>query len=89
MKSILLKVDDDLFKEIEESAKELKTSKTGFIKKALQETLKAYKLAQLKKELKKEIELIKADKETQAEMKIFEEASLVDLAKFLEDEDDY
>jgi len=35
MKSILLKIDDELFQEVEESAKELKTSKTDFIKKAI------------------------------------------------------
>ena len=40
-------------------------------------------------ELKKEIALIKEDKEIQAEMKIFKEASLVDLANSLEDEDSY
>jgi hypothetical protein len=30
-----LKIDDELFEDLEESAKELKTSKTGFIKQAI------------------------------------------------------
>jgi metal-responsive CopG/Arc/MetJ family transcriptional regulator len=89
MKSILLKLDDELFNEVEESAKELKTTKTGFIKKALEETIKLYKRKQLEKQIAREVAIIKADKETWEEMKIFEEASLIDLSKFLEDEDDY
>jgi hypothetical protein len=74
---------------VEESAKELKTTKTGFIKKALEETIKLYKRKQLEKQIAREVAIIKADKETWEEMKIFEEASLIDLSKFLEDEDDY
>lgn len=89
MKSILLKIDDELFEDLEESVKEVKISKTAFIKNSLESAIKALKRKKLEMELKKEIALIKEDKETQAEMKIFEEASLVDLAKFLEDEDDY
>lgn len=89
MKSILLKIDDELFEEIESSAKELKTSKTGFIKKALEEALKSYKRKQLEKEIAKEVEIIKADKVTRAEMNLFEDASLIDLSKFIDDEDDY
>ncbi len=89
MKSILLKIDDELFEDLEKSVKEVKISKTAFIKNSIESAIKAIKRKNLEMELKKEIALIKEDKETQAEMKIFEEASLVDLAKFLEDEDDY
>lgn len=89
MKSILLKLDDELFEEVNASAKELNTTKTGFIKKALEETIKLYKRKQLEKQIAREVAIIKADKETWEEMKIFEEASLIDLSKFLEDEDDY
>lgn len=87
MKSILLKLDDELFKEIDESAKELKTSKTGLIKKALEDMLKTYKRKQLEKEIAKEIEEIKKydlDKEL---IKEFETASLIDLQKFYDEED--
>ena len=89
MKSILLKLDDELFEEVNASAKEFNTTKTGFIKKALEETIKLYKRKQLEKQIAREVAIIKADKETWEEMKIFEEASLIDLSKFLEDEDDY
>jgi hypothetical protein len=87
MKSILLKIDDELFEDLEESIKEVKISKTAFIKNSLETAIKAMKHKKLEMELRKEIAIIKGDKETQAEMKIFEEASLADLAKILEDED--
>jgi len=41
MKSILLKIDDELYAGLESSAKEMKTSKTGFIKNAIDSTIKA------------------------------------------------
>jgi metal-responsive CopG/Arc/MetJ family transcriptional regulator len=89
MKSILLKLDDELFEEVNVCTKELKTTKTSFIKNVLEDAIKLYKRKQLEKQIAREVALIKADKETWEEMKIFEEASLIDLAKFLEDEDDY
>ncbi len=54
MKSILLKLDDELFEEVEESAKELKTSKTGFIKKAIVAFKKANYEKRIEAQLAKE-----------------------------------
>ena len=47
MKSILLKIDDELFEQLEESVKEANISKTAFIKKAIityQKRIKEIKL---------------------------------------------
>ncbi len=85
MKSILLKIDDELFAELEDSILETKTSKTAFIKNSLKTTIKALKRKKLEIELRKEIEEIKKydlDKEL---IKEFEVASLVDLQKFFDD----
>ena len=54
MKSILLKIDDELYAGLESSAKEMNTSKTGFIKNAIDATIKAYKRSKLEAQLKKE-----------------------------------
>ncbi|OAQ38758.1 hypothetical protein A5893_11970 [Pedobacter psychrophilus] len=89
MKSILLKIDDELFEELEDSIKDVKISKTAFIKTAISDAIKSIQRKKLERNLRNEINLIREDKETRAEMKMFEEASLIDLAKFLDDEDDY
>jgi predicted transcriptional regulator len=61
MKSILLKLDDELFEEVDASAKELKTTKTGFIK----NTILAYKKANYEKrieaQLKRESFMVRED----------------------------
>ena len=84
MKSILLKIDDELYSELEESAKELRTSKTGFIKEAILAYRKAMYRKKLETTLAKEVALIKADKAGLAEMSEWEEASLKDLSKYLD-----
>jgi flagellar motor component MotA len=87
MKSILLKIDDDLFTDLEESIKEVKISKTAFIKNSIKNSIKAIKLEKLKRELKKEIEEIKKYELDKELIKEFEIASLVDLQKFYDDEE--
>ena len=83
MKSILLKIDDELYSEVETSAKELNTSKTGFIKKALQSYIKVWERTKLEKDLKKEIEEIKKNELDREIINEFEAASLTDLKKYL------
>ncbi len=83
MKSLLLKIDDELYTEVETSAKELNTSKTGFIKKALQSYIKACERTKLEKVLKKEIEEIKKNDLDREIINEFEAASLTDLKKYL------
>ena len=85
MKSILLKIDDDLYNEVEISAKELNTSKTGYIKKALESYIKAGERTKLEKELKEEVEEIKKYDLDRKLISEFEEASLKDLEKHLDD----
>jgi hypothetical protein len=82
MKSILLKIDDELYNEVEISAKELNTTKTGFIKKALLAYKKVIDRKKLETQPAKEVALIKADKEGLAEMREWDKASLSDLSKY-------
>ncbi len=84
MKSILLKIDDELYSEVETSAKELNTSKTGFIKKAILAYKKASDRKKLEIQLAREVALIKANKEGLTEMREWEEASLRDLSEYLD-----
>lgn len=85
MKSILLKIDDELYNEVETSSRELNTSKTGFIKKALESYIKAGERTKLQQELKKEVEEIKKYELDRELISEFEEASLKDLEKHLDD----
>ena len=84
MKSILLKIDDQLYSDVEASAKKLKITKTGFIKKAITIYDRAIKRKNLEVHLAKEIALIKADKEGLAEIYEWKEASLKDLSEYLD-----
>lgn len=89
MKSILLKIDDELFSELEKSVKENKTTKTGFIKKSLEDAIKAWKRKKLENKIRAEVEEIKKFDLDREIIKDFEEASLVDLQKHLNDDNDY
>jgi predicted transcriptional regulator len=84
MKSILLKIDDELFNEVEKAAKELNTSKTGYIKTAILAYKKAIGRKNLEIQLAKEVALIKANKNGLAEVREWEEGSLRDLSKYLD-----
>lgn len=61
MKSILLKIDDELYADLEDSAKELKTSKTGFIKKAIVAYKKAIHDKRIANQLAKESFMVRED----------------------------
>ena len=61
MKSILLKIDDELYAGLESAAKEMKTSKTGFIKNAIDARIKAYRRSKLEAQLKKESFMVRED----------------------------
>lgn len=79
MKSILLKIDDDLFKDLEASVKEFKISKTAFIKDALYEAISNVKRKKLASDLKKEIAIINTNNLDKELISDFETASLEDL----------
>ncbi len=84
MKSVLLKLDDKLFAETEKQVKELKISRNGYIKEALTSYNKILERKALEEQLRREVEIIKNDKESWAEFKEWEEASLIDLHKYLD-----
>jgi hypothetical protein len=84
MKSILLKLDDKLFEELEASAKEEKTPKTTYIKRAIEAYTKSVKRKRLEEQIKREVEIIKQDKEGWKEFKEWETSSLTDLNKYLD-----
>lgn len=86
MKSILLKLDDKLFEETEEQVKELKTSRSNYLKTALKAYNNLVKRKRLETQIKKEIALIKENNYDQELINDFNEASLVDLQKFLNEE---
>ena len=86
MKSILLKLDDDLFAETEEQVKELKTSRSNYLKTALKAYNNLIKRKRLETQIKKEIALLKENNFDQELLNDFDEASLVDLQKFLDEE---
>lgn len=84
MKSILLKLDDKLFEETEKQVKVLQISRNGYIKEAIADFNKKLERKALEEQLRREVEIIKNDKESWAEFKEWEEASLVDLSKYLD-----
>ena len=86
MKSILLKIDDELYAGLESSAKEMNTSKTGFIKNAIDASIKAYKRSKLEAQLKKEIEEINKHNLDKELIDDFEIVSLIDLKIHLDNE---
>ncbi|MBK0384279.1 hypothetical protein I5M32_15025 [Pedobacter sp. SD-b] len=61
MKSILLKIDDELFEELEEVCKETKTTKTGFIKKAIISYQKKIEEIKLSKQFARESLMVRED----------------------------
>jgi len=61
MKSILLKLDDKLFEELEASAKDEKTPKTTYIKRAIEAYTKAARRRKLEDQLKFESMLVREE----------------------------
>lgn len=85
MKSILLKLDDNLFAETDERVKAEKTSRSNYIKKAIEQYNEWQKRKALEEQIAKEVALLKKfdpDKQLKQE---FENASLQDLQKYLDD----
>ena len=85
MKSILLKLDDNLFAETDERVKAEKTSRSNYIKQAIEQYNKWQKRKALEEQIAREVALLKEfdpDKELKKE---FEIASLEDLQKYLDD----
>lgn len=83
MKSILLKLDDKLFEETDKQVKAVKTSRSNYIKNAIEQYNKWHKKRALEDQLEREAKLLKEydpDKELKKE---FEMATLHDLQKYL------
>ncbi|MES2378508.1 MAG: hypothetical protein V4553_18090 [Bacteroidota bacterium] len=85
MKSILLKLDDSLFAETEERVKAGKTSRSNYIKTAIEQYNKWQKGKAIEEQVRREVALLKEfDPDTELK-KEFETASLEDLKKYLND----
>jgi metal-responsive CopG/Arc/MetJ family transcriptional regulator len=85
MKSILLKLDDKLFEETDKQVKAEKTSRSNYIKNAIEQYNKWQKKRALEEQIVREVELLKQfdpDVELKGE---FESASLHDLQKHLDE----
>ena len=85
MKSILLKLDDKLFEETDKQVKAEKTSRSNYIKTAIEQYNKWQKRKAVEEQITREVALLKEfdpDKELKKE---FEFASLQDLQKYLDD----
>lgn len=85
MKSILLKIDDELFRETEERVKELKISRNSYIKKAMKMCNKWLKDKSIENQLRKESLMIRNESYDQDLIREFQEASLEDLQKHLDE----
>ncbi|MBC8053512.1 MAG: hypothetical protein H7Y13_10655 [Sphingobacteriaceae bacterium] len=85
MKSILLKLDDKLFEETEEQVRGLKTSRSNYLKTALKAYNSYLKRKSLEAQLKKEITLINENNSDRELLDEFNDASLIDLEKYLDE----
>ena len=84
MKSILLKIDENLLKETEVHVKALRTSRNSYIKKALETYNNVLKRKEIEDQLRREVALIKNNKKEWEEFKEWEKASLTDLNNYLD-----
>ncbi len=84
MKSILLKLEDELFLETEEQVKDTHTSRNKYIKQAIAAYNKFIKRKKLEEQLRKEVDIIKQDKEEWKMLREIQESSLEDLNKYLD-----
>jgi metal-responsive CopG/Arc/MetJ family transcriptional regulator len=85
MKSILLKLDDKLFEETDKQVKAEKTSRSNYIKTAIEQYNSWQKKKALEEQIVREVQLLKKfdpDKDIKDE---FEAASLQDLKKYLDE----
>ena len=85
MKSILLKLDDKLFEETDKQIKAVKTSRSNYIKTAIEQYNKWQAKKALEEKITKEVALLKqADPDTELKQEM-ELASLKDLKKHLDE----
>ena len=85
MKSILLKLDDRLFEETDKQVKAKKTSRSNYIKTAIEQYNKWQQRKAIEDQISREVALLKEfdpDKELKQD---FERASLQDLQKYLDE----
>lgn len=85
MKSILLKLDDKLFEETDIQVKAEKTSRSNYIKTAIEQYNRWQKRKSLEEQIIREVKLLK-ESDPDSELKEeFESASLHDLQKYLDE----
>jgi metal-responsive CopG/Arc/MetJ family transcriptional regulator len=83
MKSVLLKLDDKLFEETDRHVKAKKTSRSNYIKTAIEQYNKWQAKKALEDQMTREVQLLK-DFDPDAELKSeFESASLYDMQKHI------
>lgn len=85
MKSILLKLDDQLFSETEELIKAENISRLSYIKRAIDQYNKWQKKKMMEAQMIREVELLKQADPDKEIINDFETASLNDLQKHLDD----
>jgi len=85
MKSILLKLDDKLFEETDKQVKAIKTSRSSYIKTAIEQFNKWQKKKAIEEQLAREVKMLRENDPDKDLKKEFQTASLHDLQKYLDD----
>lgn len=85
MKSILLKLDDKLFEETDKQVKADKTSRSSYIKTAIEQYNKWKKGKALEEQLEREVELLKRSDPDSDLKQLHQASSLQDLQKYLDE----
>ncbi len=85
MKSILLKLDDHLFEETDKQVKAIKTSRSNYIKTAIEQYNKWQQRKAIEDQMRREVELLKKHNPDKELNQDFEKASLQDLQKYLDE----
>ncbi|MFI5136628.1 MAG: hypothetical protein ACHQIM_02295 [Sphingobacteriales bacterium] len=85
MKSILLKLDDKLFEETDKQVKAEKTSRSNYIKTAIEQYNKWQKRKAQEEQIAREVALLKEFDPDRELKNVFQAASLDDLQKYLDE----
>jgi metal-responsive CopG/Arc/MetJ family transcriptional regulator len=85
MKSILLKLDDSLFEETDKQVKAGHTSRSNYIKMAIEHYNKWLKQRSVEEQIIKEVALLKKDDPDKDLKQAFDTASMQDLKRHLND----
>ena len=85
MKSVLLKLDDKLFEETDRHVKAEKTSRSNYIKIAIEHYNKWQAKKTLEEQMEREVQLLKQFDPNQELIEEFELASLNDMKKHLDE----